>query len=279
MFDGVALVALLMVVLLWVLPGCARFKTPAAIPSNQMTPVVWNADTAAVLKRGLDTGGKVLASSLEQNTESGSVIYVNHQGWVYNPDGTVFLDKEGKPIRVSTEIVAKLNSLKELATMEGVQDVEYRVGGFHYASDLPEKLQGKDLCPEALYLKITGIGKLAAVDPTAANRKAAGEERTAIFAGLSDLATAEGAAFAVRVQALSKGFAEVTTAAGSFVGQVIKTYAVPIPTDLVKEGVTKLVKAVVRDKDTGDLTDILAADTATVKDASTCVACEATPAK
>jgi hypothetical protein len=99
--------------------GC-RGIDPASIPSNQPTPVVWNEQTRAVLQKAAENDIQVLASALESQAESGSVIYVDHNGWVYNPDGTLFLDKDGNPIHVRTKVVAKLNSLKELSDLSGV---------------------------------------------------------------------------------------------------------------------------------------------------------------
>jgi len=234
------------------LAGC-KSTQPAAIPSNQMTPVVWNADTAAVLTTGLQTGGKVLASCLEQNAESGIVIYVSYDGWVYNPDGTLFLDQAGRPIKLKYEVVAKLNSLKELAEMQGVDSVDYIVGGFGYLKDLEGDQKGKDLRPEALRLHLKGAAVVKAVDSTAANREAAGKEREAIYAGLSKYAEARGVAFATQVKAVADGVVQVTTATGVIVGQVMSAKAVTIA------GVAeKAVEAVIR-RTTGSTETVVAA--------------------
>lgn len=207
-----------------VLTGCKTATSPAEIPSNQMTPVVWNENTRDVLMNATDKDIQVLASALESQTESGSVIYVDHQGWVYNPDGTLFLDKKGNPIKVRTRVIAKLNSLKELAGMESVQSFKYRVGGFDYVKDLPETIKNKDLCPEALHIEVEGIGVLNAVDTTAQNREAAAKEREAIFAGLAQVASARGAAVAIKVQAMADGAVKIITAIGQeIVGRIVGT--------------------------------------------------------
>lgn len=225
--------------------GCQRLK-PAAVPSDQKTPVVWNDNTRDVLLGMGQMDAQVLASALESNTESGSVIYIDHSGWVYNPDGTLFLDKNGNPVRVRTKVIAKLNSLKELANMQGVGKVRYKVGGFGYVCDLPEGLKGKDLCPVALDLEIDGLQAMGAVDTTAANREAAGKERQAIFDGMSKLAAAEGAAFATKVTALADGTVKVATAAGKeIVGRVLGTYYL----EEVIAGAGKVVGARIGQKD------------------------------
>jgi hypothetical protein len=257
--DGFAVVLLLAALVLSGL-GCSRLRQPAAVPSDQKTALVWNADTRDVLMNASDKDIQVLASALESNAETGSVIYIDHQGWVYNPDGTLFVDQLGKPIKTRTRVIAKLNSMKELAQMEGVEEVEYSVGGYEYGKDLPVALQGKDLCPQALRLRIKGIGKLAAVDPTAANRQAAGAERALILKGLSDLATANGAAFAVKVKAVADGVQIVTAAGADIVGKVLTAAVLPtsgVPADLLKAGVTKVVKAVIRQPN-DQLADVVA---------------------
>jgi len=252
------IVGMLVVLLALAGAGCRKLQ-PASIPSDQRTAVVWNEETRDLLMNATDKDSQVLASALESNTESGSVIYVDHQGWVYNPDGTVFVDKDGKPIRVRTKIVAKLNSAKLLADTAGVKTLRYRVGGFGYVKDLPEALKGKDLVPEALVLEVDGIDAMRNRDNAPDMRTAAGEERTAIFNGMSTLAQAQGAAFAVRVKAVADGVSAVLSTGAEVAGKVLKATAVPeasLGAELVKAG-AKAVQAVIRTDD-NKLVDVVA---------------------
>lgn len=255
---GVASLILVVVAMCVAGTGCRKIE-PAAIPSDQRTAVVWNEETRDLLMGAVDKDAQVLASALESNTESGSVIYVDHQGWVYNPDGTLFVDKDGKPIRVRTKIVAKLNSAKLLADTAGVKTLKYRVGGFGYVKDLPEALKGKDLVPEALVLEVENIDVMKNRDNAPELRTAAGAERTAIFNGMSTLAQARGAAFAVRVKAVADGVSVVLSTGAELAGKVLKATAVPeasLGAELVKAG-AKAVQAVIRTDD-NKLVDVVA---------------------
>lgn len=234
--------------------GCKSTPSTASIPSNQMTPVVYNQQTRDVLLGMGELDAQVLASALEQNTENGSCIYVDHAGFVYNPDGSVFLDPDGKPLRVRTRVIAKLNSLKSFENLTGVKSVEYEVGGYCYLKDLPEGLKGKDLAPCALRLKIDGIDSASIGDTTAANREAAAKEREAIFKGMSELATAKGAAFATRVEAIEGAAVSILTAAGKeIVGRCLGT----APIEAAIAGATKIVEAKI-DQGNGTVSTVLA---------------------
>lgn len=246
---------LLVLLFLWLLPGCARFGA-AGVPSDQKTPLVLNADTMKVLLNATDKDSQILASALEATPESGSVIYVDQQGYVYGPDGRIVPDpKTGEALRMRTKIVAKLNSLQSFKELAGVAEVDYEIGGRSYLTDLPDNLKHLDQCPVPLRLRIKGLQTASIDSKVAANREAAGKEREAIFAGMSALATSRGAAYAVRVKAIADGVQVVTAAGAEIVGKVLTARAVPSTS--LAAGITKAVESVIRQTD-GTLTPLVA---------------------
>jgi len=197
--------------------GCRSTRPdPAAIPSDQMTPVVWNDATRGVLERALDKDSAVLASVLEAQAPEGSVIYINHLGYVYDPAGNVVFDpKSGEPLRIKTTIVAKLNSLKELASLDGVESVDYTVGGRGYLKDLPDGLKHMDTCPTALELHVKGIGKASASSNLAEVVAARAGERERILAGLSALTRERYVGKGKVIEAVAGGLTQVIDMAGT----------------------------------------------------------------
>lgn len=214
-------VALACVVLTAILTGC-RTPNAASVPSDQRTPLVLNADSRAVLIKGLSVDAQVLATALESSPESGSVIYLDHHGYVYDAGGNVVYHPVSKePLRCSTKIVAKLNSLQGLEALAGAEEIDYEIGGRSYLTDLPDGLKHIDSTPVPLRLRVKGLASAGMASHVAAAREAAAKERQAIYTGMSQLAAARGAAFAVRAEAIAGGLVKVTTAAGELVGRVI----------------------------------------------------------
>lgn len=220
----VALIALVVAVLLSG-TGCVRTR-PADVPSDQKTPVVVNADSREVLMEGLSVDAQVLATALESSPESGSVIYLDHHGYLYDAQGAVvYHPKTGDPLRCSTKIVAKLNSLQGLESMAGAEEIDYEIGGRSYLPDLPDTLKHIDTTPVPLRLRVKGLASAGMASHVAEIREGAAKERSAIYAGMAALASARGAAFAVKAEAVAGGLVKLTTAAGELVGKVISTQA------------------------------------------------------
>lgn len=215
-------VALACVVLTSILTGCRTANPAAGVPSDQKTPVVVNADSRAVLMQGLSVDAQVLATALESSPESGSVIYLDHHGYVYDSGGNVVYHPVSKePLRCSTKIVAKLNSLQGIEALAGAEEIDYEIGGRSYLPDLPDHLKHLDTTPVPLRLRVKGLASAGMTSHVAAAREAAAKERAAIYEGMAKLATARGAAFAIRAEAVAGGLVKVTTAAGELVGRVI----------------------------------------------------------
>lgn len=201
--------------------GCLGTKGPATQPSDQVTTIVVNPETARVLGKAVDADAQVLASALENVQEGGSVIYVDHQGWVYGPDGNLVII-ENKPIQLRTKIVAKLRSLQEFSALSGVESAEYEIGGRGYLDKLPDNLKHIDSCPVPLRLKITGLNTADLTDKTAERRRAAAEERAAIFTGMAKVAEARGAAIAQIIKVSTDGTVSIITATGKeIIGRVL----------------------------------------------------------
>lgn len=264
--DGIAITALLLVLLL---PGCTRFKTPAAVPSDQKGAMVLTPETMKVLLAGVNNDAQVLASALESSPESGSVLYQDHYSYAHAPDGSIQTDpKTGEALKTRTKMVAKLNSMQSFTQLQGVAEVDYEIGGRSWFEDVPDNLKAMDASPVVLRLRIKGLNEAKVANNVPAIREAAGKERAAIFAGMSALATAKGAAFAVRVEAIANGVKAVTSAGAEIIGQVIKTTVLPVPADMVTAGVKRAVSAVLRTPD-NTLVDVVAdGDNATALEAA-----------
>ena len=197
---GFMVMVMLMAGAILLLAGCRLL--PASVPSDQKgAPMVITQQQVELLGKGVDKDVQVLASALENNTDGGSVIYVDHNGYIYDAAGSVVYDKNDppQPLRVRTKIIAKLNSLQNFANVTGVRKVKYEVGGRSYLVGLPDGLKHMDTCPVPLLLEIEGADAVGVKSPLAEQRVAAGQEREAIYAGLSKYAEARGAAFATRV--------------------------------------------------------------------------------
>lgn len=252
-------VALVAVIVVSVLTGCRTANPAAGVPSDQKTPVVVNADSRAVLMQGLSVDAQVLATALESSPESGSVIYLDHHGYVYDAGGSVVYHPVSKePLRCSTKIVAKLNSLQGLEALAGAEEIDYEIGGRSYLTDIPDGLKHIDSTPVPLRLRVKGLASAGMASHVAAAREAAAKERQAIYTGMSQLAAARGAAFAVRAEAIAGGLVKVTTAAGELAGKVIA--AKP----LTAAGIAgRVVEAVIQGADGKQTTVVAQGDDAT----------------
>jgi hypothetical protein len=128
---------------------------------------------------------------------------------------------------------------------------------------------------EGVVVHIEGSGGSSTVNAqwAAVWGDAVAEEKTAIIAGLAELAAARGAAFAVKCEALSNGAARFITSVGDVTGKVLSHVILPTPTELAAAGVTKIVQAVIG-KDGGGTQSVLVADTPTLQAATVCEGCD-----
>lgn len=226
--------------------GCKSFNA-ASVPSNQQTPIVLTPDTAKVLMNATDKHELALASALESNTENGSVIYADRNGYLLGPDGRPVMDKDGNPLKVSARVVAKLNSLQNFQNITGLKRATYTVGGYDHIKDMPDGLKNmlSDLTPCLLRLDVEGMDGTSVKSPTAELRAAAGEERKAILEAMAKLAESRGAAHAMKVEAWTNGLTKITVAAGrEIVGRVLGTYYV----ESTVAGIGAVTEAVIQTK-------------------------------
>lgn len=191
MKTGMAKCLWMMVVFvaLLVAVGCNSLRpTPnlSAVPDAALvTPVVLNDATMGVLQTALDKDSPILASALSAAKDGASCIYIDHQGFVYDPAGNVVMDGKGNPLRLRTQIMAQLASLQALKEMGGASKLKYTVGGRGYLRDLPDHLKHVDQCPVALEIEVDGLSGVRTESPTPAIIAARTAEREAIFAGLA----------------------------------------------------------------------------------------------
>lgn len=217
--------------------GCNTFS-PAEVPHDQRTAVVVTPESVEVLKQAIDADAQVLASSLEQMQDEGSVMYLSHDGIVYNPDGTPFVLENGQIVRIKTKFIAKLNSLASVKSMEGVDKLKWVVGGYDYLDMMPEGIMNRDLVPEVMRLEVERADSATADRDAAEIVAAYAAEKGAIFQGIVERTRARGDVFAVGVEAIGNQLVRITTAVGKqIVGRITGTYAV----DMAVEGVSDLL--------------------------------------
>lgn len=264
------LINTILVAIVVTMAGCAKFRGASLVPSDQKSAaLVLTPESAGVLIQAIQKNVKTLASSLESVPENGSGFYQKTDSYIIGPDGKPLTDKDGNPLKITTEQVTKVNNLQNFKGIDNLTEAEYTLGGYDYVQDLPENLKQmvSGMPSVLLKLKIKGAGAVAVQGTTPANREAAAKERAAIFTGMSELAKAEGAAYAIKVEAITNGVATISTSAGNLVGTILKAQAMTTPVGLATEGVSKVVSAIVRTKD-DKLVDVVAADTPNSKTAS-----------
>lgn len=234
--------------------GCATGgfdPSTVARGSGEKTPIVVNRDTEETLTDRGVVDARILAEALSAVQDQGSVIYVDHDGVVRSPDGTVFVDKDGRTLRVRTVTIAKLNSLQALQGIEGVGKLTYVVGGRGYLPDLPETQQFDTGGPEALRLEIENVDRAAAASPLPDIVAARTEERRAILEGLPAVVKEQWIGKNARLQLLGDGLARVITNAGKAVEGVL------LGASPIGAGVEAL-RVTLKDADTGEVrTEVL----------------------
>lgn len=268
------LVLVMVMVLLMGCGGCAsRGKVDQLLAATQ-EQAKRAATTEAVMLELAKRGSTVIPDTIA-TVEPGSMV-----GWaqatrcIRDETNKPLLDKDGKAQLETTTAIGKCKSDRAFGALT-TGTIKLAGVGF----DLKDGKLIPSSILEGAVVHVESNGGDSTLD--AAHAKVWGDaiaaEKGVILAGMANLATQRGAAFAVKVEALSGGMANVVTATGAVLAQVLKTTAVPIPTDLVAAGITKIVTAVTRTKD-GQLVDILAADSAAAQNASAALAAEAAPA-
>lgn len=233
----------LLVVLL--ISGCASNKKVDQLIALTQTQAERMAYTEKVALELAKRGGTVMADTLANMEPGAAAGWSKAERVVRNPDKSVFLDKEGNPVREVTEAVGKSRSGRDIA---GVTKGSLTLAGLPRGKDgdidttapfdgfrLEIEAAAGNTGPNAEWLKVYMDG--------IANEKAV------IIGGMANLAKERSAAFAVKVDALGKGAATFLTAAGPIVGQIIKLSPIAAVAQLAEAGVTKILEATINTAD------------------------------
>ena len=264
--DGLRAVAVLAVLL--ATQGCVSTKKIDQILAQTQTQAERQAVTEQVLLKLAEQGNNFVADTMT-NVEDGSTV-----GWakakraIRTGENQPLLDKDGNAQFETTEACGKSKSSRELAGAITKGTIKLAGVGFNLATG--ELVPSSIL--EGVVVHVEGTGVSSTVNATWASAwgNAIAAEKTAIVAGMAELATRRGAAWAVKFTATSDGIVKVITSAGDVAGKVLNAVIVPTPAELAASGVTKLVQAVIGKADGTEQT-VLAADTATSKAATECI--------
>lgn len=205
------------------LVGCATQQQPTAttLPSTDRVPLVLTDQTRDTLVAHSANDDEVMASALESIQDSGNVIYIDFQGYIYDKDGSIYT-VDGAPLQFSFKSIVKANSLHNLASLQADR-LEYWAIRNTSPADLPEGFKHMVLIPNVLGVEATGING-GAIPATPMIRQADAAERAAILQGLGTLAAARGSAWATKYRAFSDGTVGLITATGKeIVGRVTGT--------------------------------------------------------
>lgn len=251
-------------VLLLVGTGCASNKKLDQLMAMTETQAKRLAYTETVALELAKRGGTVMADTLANMEPGGAAGWSKADRVVRNPDKSVFVDKDGQPLRETIEAVGKSRSGRDIAgvtkgtlTLAGLPrngngdvDTAAPFDGFRLEIEAAAGATGPNV--EWLKTYMDGIAN----------------EKAAIIGGMARLAESRGAAFAIKVNAVSKGWVEFLTAAGPVIGQITRLNPVVATADLAAEGVSKVLEAIVNTS-TGEQ-KVLVADTASAANATTC---------
>jgi len=269
MFQAAAVAVVLLAVLVMA-SGCGMLGgmpsgpdlTSATVPSDQRTPIVLTQESVDVLTHQGVTEAKILAEALSAVQDQGSVIYVNHEGYVWGPDAKPIFDAAGQPLKMRTQIVAKLNSMHALQNMQGVEQLEYLVGGVPHLTGVRADMQNVALstAPVPLYLSVRGVNA-ASVDsrlPEVIQARAA--ERDAILRHLPAIVREQYVGQGKVIQATADGLVTVLTATGQAVTGVLLAAN---PTSAAIGATASGLKLVLADPQTGIARTVILPDATT----------------
>lgn len=221
----------------------------AARPSDQRMEVKLDPTMRDAIVAALENRASAIPSALEAMPEEGISVWVDFEGYIFGPDGTPIMDKDGNPLKFRAQVVAKLNSLKNLQEMKEFDEFELTVGGDPNVRYRTEQTKHIPMLPTVFHAYMKRGSSVSGTSHVPAMREAAARERQAIIESLSAYTKARGEAFATKVEALSDGTYRILTATGrQILGRVTGTYAV----DAGIEGAGRLLGAVI---DTGTGTE------------------------
>jgi hypothetical protein len=215
----------------------------AAQPSDQPAGMTVTPEMMHVYMSAIENGQENIPTIVKEMVNEGMSFVVKNEGYLYGPDGKPFLDPDGKPLRLEQTVIAKLNDLKNLMELTGLEELEVRVCGFPDASNLPENLRQVPMLPTIFYAKLKAGDTLKGTSHRAEEIAASAKEREVILTGLTAYAAQRGENVAKTIDALADGTVKVLTTTGKeIIGRVTGTYAV----DAAVEGAGKVIGAVIK---------------------------------
>lgn len=219
--------------------------------------------TEQVLIKLADRGDGIVADTLAAVEQGTAVGWTKADRVLRNPDGTPFMDKDGHVVRETTEAIGKSRTGRDIA---GVTKGTLTLAGLPRGKDGDVQLAA---IPDGFRLEIEAAAFSSGmnVEWLKVYMEGIASEKAAIVGGMAALAKERSAAFAVRVNAVSKGVAEFLTAAGPIVGRVMRVNPVVAAADLAELGIAKIAEVSVQ-QDDGTTAKVLVADTPTAATAS-----------
>ena len=260
----VAMLWLILGVLVLLSPGCAsRGKVDQLMAASQ-EQAKRSATTEAVMLELAKRGSTVIPDTIA-TVEPGSMV-----GWamstraVRDENNKPVTDKLGNVVMETTTAIGKTRSDRVFGALKsGV--IKLAALPFDVKSgavQLSGILEGG-----VVYVESGEGDSVLSAEHAKVYADAIVAEKVGIITSMASLEKERGAAYAVRVEALTGGIANVTTALGTQAVQILKCNPTIVGAEQAALGITKIVQAVGRD-DTGKLVDVLAADTPTVKNAA-----------
>lgn len=256
---------------LLVLPGCASNKKVDQLLAASKEQSVRAGVTEQVLLKLAEKGDGVIPDTVAHVEDGSTVGWASSKRCIRDEANKPLLDKDGNAQFETTSAIGKSKSSREFGN---ITKGTIKLAGVGF------DLQTGQLVPssilEGVVVHIEGAGGSSTVNAEWASvwGNAITAEKTAIIAGMGDLATKRGAAWAVKFTAATDGITKVMTSMGEVAGKVLAATILPTPTELAVSGVTKLVEAVVKKAD-GTSQTVVAADTPTSKAATECLGCSA----
>jgi len=149
-----------------------------------------------------------------------------------------------------TQIIAKLNSLHALQNLEGVDTLEYLVGGVPHLTGVAPGMQNVALstAPVPLFLSVKGVDAASVHSRLPEVVAARAAERDAILARLPDVIREQYVGKGKVIEAASDGLVKVITAGGEVTTGILLAAN---PTSAAIGEATKGLRLVLADPETG----------------------------
>lgn len=260
-------VVLLWCVLVFIISGCVSNKKVDAILAQTRDQALRQSATEAVLLELAKRDNGVIPDTVANVEEGSTVGWARAKRAVRTADNQPLLDKDGAAQFEVVEAIGKSKSSREFGN---ITRGTIKLAGLGF--DLQTGVLNPTSILEGVVVNIEGSGgSTVNADWARAWGEAVTAEKSAILSGMANLATARGAAWAVRFNAAADGISRVVTSLGEVTGKILTATVIPTPADLAAQGVSKLVEAVI-ETSTGKKT-ILAADTPTSRAATDCEGC------